>query len=412
MRREAELSSFTICGLRLDGLSTIDGRFSYYLQYSRNSVGRVFCRHSVFVFTAFIMSESFAPAQSLGRWLDVSTGKEAMVAASRGRSFLLSTQNPDGSWSDDPAISGICILAIVTNAVNDDSGNESVTDRAGAYIRQRALASGAIGLESKPERHVFSTAVATIALLSIQNKPSLKVIRRAIGFLLHCRRASDSPGGGGFAWPPDTIPNIFDCHWTLAALRACQGTGIEAIPITQQQHRVFGSALRFVERCRFQGVDGRVKTSTSGGFADFPIDHLSRNDGESSQRRSPGPTGASTCAGVKCLLYLTATGMHPGIRGGSDWLESHFSANSNPGACAAGIYRYYYHFASMQVLLENGGQTAEFARPRSWRKALAGELLSRQRSRGEWTNALPAYGENDTNLCTAYAVLTLALTIK
>ena len=89
------------------------------------------------------------------------------------------------------------------------------------------------------------------------------------------------------------------------------------------------------------------------------------------------------------------------------WLNNNFSIEENPGLGQQGLY-YYYNVmakglsaANIDTLKTKDGKVID------WRKELATKIITSQREDGSWTNANSRWWENQPELVTCYAVLTL-----
>jgi squalene-hopene/tetraprenyl-beta-curcumene cyclase len=122
--------------------------------------------------------------------------------------------------------------------------------------------------------------------------------------------------------------------------------------------------------------------------------------------------GGMTYAGLKSMIYAGLTKEDKRVKAALDWIAKNYTVSENPGRGAAGLYYYYQTMAkTLEVqklpLLEDAS-----GKKNNWRADLSVQLIAVQKPNGSWANETPQYMENDANLVTGYALITLALCLQ
>ena len=208
------------------------------------------------------------------------------------------------------------------------------------------------------------------------------------------------PGGRGRPTP--------DLSNTQYFLDAMQAAGVPKDDPAVQR------ALKFVSRC--QNLPGETndqpfakKTTDDdrGGLTYIPLDvddnpHKTPEGGLRS-------LGAMTYGGLKSFLYAGVDKNDPRVKGALQWIAKHYTLKENSGMGQAGLYYYYHTFGkAMQALGEDRFEDAKGVK-HDWRSELFDALRQRQREDGSFINSGDrSFGEADSNLATAFALLTLS----
>jgi squalene-hopene/tetraprenyl-beta-curcumene cyclase len=108
----------------------------------------------------------------------------------------------------------------------------------------------------------------------------------------------------------------------------------------------------------------------------------------------------------------------PRVKAALGWIQKHYTLSENPGMPGShadpidktqdGLYYYYQSFAKALSALDEDQIVDAKGEKHDWRHDLLAALAERQKPDGSWVNADPRFLENNTNLVTAYALLSLA----
>lgn len=224
------------------------------------------------------------------------------------------------------------------------------------------------------------------------------------------RKPDDSSGRPGAGPDPMLTANL---SATLFAVGALSLAGVSA------NDPVLSKALAFVKRCQNFAESQNTSldaTALDGGFffsPAVPDGNKAGPDGEpSSGYRS---YGSMTADGLRALIRLGVPVDHPRVRAAATWLHERYTPARNPGdfpperAVRQESAYFYYTWSSAHALRALG--TRRFAAVGGeidWPRALAAELLSRQRPDGSWANPYSEMREDDPLLATAFAMAGLA----
>ena len=115
-----------------------------------------------------------------------------------------------------------------------------------------------------------------------------------------------------------------------------------------------------------------------------------------------------TYAGLKSMVFAGLTADDPRVKAAIDWAKKNYTTTENPGMGQAGVFYYYHLMAkSLDALKQDTFEDAKGVK-HDWRTELAAELVKRQNKDGSWSNTNKQFMENDANLATSFALLTLA----
>jgi squalene-hopene/tetraprenyl-beta-curcumene cyclase len=351
------------------------------------------------------LPRSARPADDVG-----ADAKDVKTLIDKGYAFLQKQQAEDGSFSakrTGPGATALVVAALLRNGYGTD---DPVVAKALTYLEKSVKKDGGIyekGLAN------YTTSVAVMALqVANKDKKYDTIIKNAGAFLKglqydDAKVNAKDPKYGGVGYGAKDRPDLSNTQFFIDALIAA------GVP---KDDPALQRALQFVSRC--QNLPGETndqpfakKTTAAdkGGFTYTPID-----PDDSPHKTADGglrSLGAMTYGGLKSFLYAGVTKDDPRVQGAIAWIRSHYTLDENPGMKQAGLYYYYHTFAkAMAALGEDRFEDAK-ARKHDWRKELFDALKARQQKDGSFLNEGDmAFGENDPNLATAFALLTASYT--
>lgn len=316
-------------------------------------------------------------------------------------------QAEDGSFSRQagPAVTALVATSLLRNGL---SPNDPLVAKSLKYLEGFVHEDGGI---YRPDSTVqnYETCLA-ILCFSEANRDGRynKLLKNADRFIKHLqwdegedKDESDlSYGGAGYG--KHKRPDLSNTNFLVDALKAAgDGPDDEAMK----------KALVFVSRC--QNLESEHNTSAfpaknpDGGFY-----YTVAAGGES----QAGPTdngglrsyGSMTYAGLKSMIYAGVGPDDPRVKAAIEWLQNHYSLETNPGMQDAGLYYYYHTFAKALDALGQDLFVDADGTKHEWRQELIGELARRQQPDGSWTNTNSRWLEGDPNLVTGYALLALS----
>ncbi|MFG0319925.1 MAG: hypothetical protein ACF8XB_21820 [Planctomycetota bacterium JB042] len=280
-------------------------------------------------------------------------------AIDRGVVALLRQQELDGSWRSNAEAygGGMTALAVLTLV------------KCGLESDHPALRRALRFLTTRPDPvKTYSMATTILALCATDPEAEEARIERLTGTLLGWQR------GGGFGYP-DYDRDLSNTQYAALALRAAAGAGVK------------------IPRKVWEGLAEWTlghQEEARGAYAPAGFRYLEGKDA----------TGSMTAAGVS-VLAIAAEGM--GRRGrqalevgrarGLKWLETHFSATTNPHPRFAGPGRddedahHYYHLYGVERVAALHG--LDRIGEHDWYREGAEYLLGRQGDRGDWDRHQP-----------------------
>ncbi|MGV3483839.1 MAG: hypothetical protein ACO1RT_05435, partial [Planctomycetaceae bacterium] len=174
-------------------------------------------------------------------------------------------------------------------------------------------------------------------------------------------------------------------------------------------------ALAFVSRC--QNLDSQhndtqfaAKVNDGGFYYEIPTTKI--DPSTSDERYTPNgglrSYGSMGYTGLKSMIFAGLTKDDPRVKAALQWITDHYSVSDNPGMGSAGLYYYYHTFATglnaAGITRLKDAQGAEH----DWKADLIAELAERQNEDGSWSNDNRRWFENDKNLATSFALMSLA----
>ena len=326
---------------------------------------------------------AWCPVQTLGQEVKAT---EVRAAIERGKQFLLSEQQSNGSWIEYPdypgGINGLCLLALL------NCGTDPNSQRIKQALER---------LSSVPPEHLKTYTVSLRIMAMAEADPKLyrEQISQDVDWLI--RRQMDDGGWGYPRATQSTWTDASNTQFALLALHEARQLGIE-IPVQ-------------VWRAARQYWDARFDPR-SGGFGYHP-EHRAQ------------PYGSMTCAGISSLIIIEEN-----LKDAADsiafdqsvkccgpqtrseqltraiaWMEANMAVHINPGNReVSNMTRYYYLYG-----LERAGRLAgiRFFGQYDWYRLGAAALLKQQSLSGEWVGT-GGLGESDKLVTTSFGLLFLS----
>lgn len=345
-----------------------------------------------------------SPSKADAAKLDPAAVKACLAKA---HAYLKTRQGDDGSIA--PRLGGPGITAIAVAGLL----------RAGYPIDDPVVARGLTYLESKvqPDGGIYdkmlanyTTSLGVMAFREVNAAGKYDSVITKAGAFLKTMQASgvpvNDPKYGGAGYDGSSRPDTSNTQFFLEALLASGASKDDAAT---------KKALAFLSRS--QNLPGefnnlayakRVSDDDRGGF----VYNLSDADSDKSPKRTATgglrSEGGMTYAGLKSFLYAGVGKDDPRVKAAIDWIKRHYTLTENPGMGQAGLFYYYHTFAKAMTAL--GDDTFEDARgvKHDWKKELFETLKAKQRDDGSWSNPNKQFLEDNPDLATAFAVLTLS----
>ena len=327
-------------------------------------------------------------------------------ACDRSGNWLIDQHNlADGTFGKSKSAKMPGVVAMVLQALCDHPRAYRESDgpymtRPVKYLLDCQQENGAIALKEFG-RDTYHTALAILALKSLENKAHKDAIARARAYLLKCQ-AKD----GGFTYG-EGFRHGGDLSNTWFALLGLQAGGgkVEA--------GVQASTLDFIRRCQDQAETNPEfslrKGENTGGFYYKPGESEAGTFKTRDGNTAPKPYGSMSAAGAESLLLCGLQPSAAEVQGALRWFKQNFVLKENPGAGMQGYF--YYAWAFARAMRATGAKEIDLAdgKKAKWAEELAAQLMALQEKDGSFVNREPRWMEDDPVLCTSYALEALNL---
>ena len=286
-----------------------------------------------------------------------------------GLSFLMSRQNPDGSFfsNEQGKWVGVCSLAglaFLSRGVRSGVGEAgSALRKCGEYVLAQVQSSGFLSATRQTSHGpMYDHGFGTLFLAELYGTDRQLDMRDKLSSAVDLIVRTQNEQGG---WRYNPAPEEADLSVTVCqmmALRAARNAGL-------------GVAKQTIDRAvdyvlRSQNADGGFMYRVTGGESRFPL------------------TAAAVVA-----LYNAGIYEGPVIDAAVKYLHANAAANSS---LERNSFFYYAHYYSAQAFWHLGGDAWE-----SWYKGLRKTILARRNAKGGW------FDYNSVEYGTAMACLIL-----
>lgn len=353
-----------------------------------------------------------AQAQDNNKAPYISLRLEMENSIKTGNAYLKSQQNEKGFWKEAtiPAYTSLAITAAMRDPNREQGATPEHIKTAYTWLLSNQKDSGAIygkGLAT------YNTATGIMALAASGDKEHVQPILKARAFLISQQadfgknklmEKYDGGIGYGGSHPHSDMSNTY---LSIEALKLSEHIAKDG-KNGEQPDLDWESALKFINRCQnLEKVNDQPGAGNDGSYVYYP-----GNSKAGTQKNADGTEtlrgyGSISYAGLLSLIYAEVDNDDPRVVAVTKWLNANFSLKENPGLGQQGLY-YYYHAmakaltaANIDVIKTKDGKEID------WRKELATIIIQAQREDGSWVNPNARWWENQPELVTSYAVLTL-----
>lgn len=359
-----------------------------------------------FLLASFILgSAASAVAQGAAAAVD-----QRAEVVEKGLQYLREQgQAEDGTFSAQ-AGPGLTALALTAALRNDVPTDDPMVAKGLAALETFVKPDGGVYGSGRIKNYETCVSIVAFKLANEDGKYD-DLLANAEKFVRGLQIGADGskdksdPTYGGVGYGGPERPDLSNTSYLIDALVALEAT--EDDPAIQR-------ALAFVSRC--QNLEGHGNDTkfgplvNDGGFYYvIPTEKVDpSNDERYTAEGGLRSYGSMTYAGFKSLIYAGLTENDPRVEAALDWIGKHYTVEENPGVGSAGLFYYYHAFAAAlnaakkEQLLDDAGEEHD------WRGDLVAQLAKRQEPDGSWANANRQWFENDKNLATAFALISLS----
>ncbi|WDE96859.1 prenyltransferase/squalene oxidase repeat-containing protein [Lentisphaera profundi] len=342
--------------------------------------------------------------------IDNSLKFEVQASMKKGENFLLSQQNENGSWGLYGGVPAYTALSLTTLAMSPSRDQYSAQmDKAAKYLNQFINPDGSIHDRSEHAYPNYTTSVTLMALFIVDRQKYADVIRKGRRFLVKSQFGPESgveAGGIGYG-SNKTKSDLSNTQYALEALYVTEsvdqdGVSPEDVKATRE---AWAKALEFVERCQSskendEKLDIEWKERNYGGFRYSP-------DRSKADEADKAPYGGMTYAGIKSMIYAKLDKDDPRIKAALEWVKRNYTLDENPGLKLQGHFYYIHTFAKALHAAQIEEVDGENGVKHHWRRDVCRKLLSMQAEEGSWVNTENRWQENNRQLVTAYALMSM-----
>ena len=335
----------------------------------------------------------------------------AEKAIDRGLRFLERYQKADGAYrSSDKAnipidigITGLVVKALTGSPRGYREADGPFVSKAVQFLLSHQAQDG--GIRGKM-LGTYTTAIAVVALKSLQNPKYDGNIARAVKYLKgqQCNVAAGYDPKkhstfGGYGYGSSLRPDMSNTQMVMDAFEAA---GLS------KDDPAYRDALVFLTRCQNSSeTNDQVFAGTDGGAVYNPSESKAGEYVKPDGSKGLRSYGAMTYALLKSMIYANLSKDDQRVRAAVGWIKRNYTLDKNPGIGNAGLYYYYHTFAKALSAYGEDVITDDAGRQHDWRKELAAKLIELQRPDGSWVNEHDRWFESDPVLVTCYALLAL-----
>lgn len=371
-----------------------------------------------FCSSAFAASQKIITSSTSNVDRNLSLIKEVKHSLEIAYGFLLKTQEQNGSWKYDPAITSLALYSFLINPTfNPDDRTDLALKKGFEFLESHVKPDGGI---YRKEYQNYVTAVSLMAFAESRLPKYKTIITNAKNFLIRFQ-ADESEGYaeshhyyGGIGYGGDARPDLSNTQFALDAIKAAEDyearykniIPAKAEELEKEEAELglhWKKALIFLARTQnVLAVNKMAYATDDGGFIYEP--------GTYKKERSHS-YGSMTYAGLKSLLHARVGKDDIRVQKAVDWITKNYTLDVNPGFGTTSIYYYYMTFGKTlnvlgeEVLIDSQGQK------HFWREDLAKKLLSLQHEDGYWVNQDGRYWENIKTLATAYSIIGMKMAV-
>lgn len=328
----------------------------------------------------------------------------------RGLAFLAKEGQSDTGTFSDRVGPGVTALALTAAMKNGKSLDDPMVAEGLEALQRFVKPDG--GIYGNGRLKNYETCVAMVCFANANESGEYtKLLQNAKRFVTGFQygtgqRDPSDPWYGGVGYGGAGRPDLSNTGYMIEALRAVETNASD--PAIQR-------ALAFVSRC--QNLDSKYndtpfadKVDDGGFYYEIPTTKI--DPSTSDERYTPNgglrSYGSMGYTGLKSMIYAGLTQDDPRVQAAMQWIKDHYSVETNPGMGSAGLYYYYHTFAAglnaagVETLTDSDGVEHD------WKADLIAELAERQNEDGSWSNDNQRWFENDKNLATAFALMSLS----
>jgi squalene-hopene/tetraprenyl-beta-curcumene cyclase len=337
-------------------------------------------------------------------------------AVDQGIAYLRKSQATDGSWSSDRniGITGIVVTALLKTGKVEV--NDPMIKNALGYLEKliNTKEGHIAGANPRQQLKNYVTAVNVMGFAAANADGRYKeIVDSGARFLIGLQwdeeegKSTKDVFYGGFGYDSKNRPDMSNSSFALEALQAA------GIPPDSPAYK---KATLFLSRS--QNLKGEHQDQEwAGKYNDgsFIYSPQETKANEKQNDASPGPGYASiTYAGIKSMIYAGVDKNDRRVQEALKWIQKNYSVERNvgmpPGREKHGLFYNYHSMAKALTVVGLDVIEDPQGVKHDWRKDLTLQLAKIQKPDGSWVNEQDRWMEGDSNLVTAFSLLSLSYT--
>ncbi|GAA5494434.1 hypothetical protein Rhal01_00595 [Rubritalea halochordaticola] len=341
---------------------------------------------------------------------------EMKHAIDKGNAYLKSVQKENGHWKNEdiPAYTALAITAAMRAPSLEVGKTPEHIQKGYTWLLSKQKDTGAIfgrGLAN------YNTSTSIMALTASGNPEYKDEILRARRFIINLQQDWDNKGeldnkyDGGIGYGGSyTHSDLSNTYLSIEALELSKQYALDAKNETgkPEPELDWDAAIKFVSRIQnLEETNDQPGIGNDGSFVYFPGNSKAGTEKQADGRETLRGYGSMSYAGLLSLIYADLDHKDPRVVAVKKWLNDNYTLEENPGLGEQGLYYYYQAMAKALTAAEIDTLKTKDGVEHDWRKELATKILNAQREDGSWINENARWWENEPELVTAYAVLTL-----
>jgi len=337
-------------------------------------------------------------------------------AITKGNNYLKAKQNPIGFWKnkDLPAYSALAITAAMRDPNLPENKTPSHIKTAYTWLLTNQKDTGGIfgrGLAN------YNTATSIMALSASGDPAHITPIKKARRFIINLQQDWDTKGtndnkyDGGIGYGGSyTHSDMSNTYLSIEALKISQQIALDSQNADGKPEPKldWDAAIAFISRTQnLEKTNDQPGIGNDGSFVYFPGNSKAGTEKLTDGREALRGYGSMSYAGLLSLIYADLDKSDPRVSAVTTWLNANYTLEENPGLGQQGLYYYYQVMAKALTAAGIDTLTTKDGKKHDWRKDLSSKILTAQNPDGSWINKNSRWWENEPELVTAYAVLTL-----
>ncbi len=332
-------------------------------------------------------------------------------AIGKGNAYLKSVQDKEGFWKNQktPAYTALALTA-ARRSPNVEDANAPHIKTGFDWLISKQRKDGGIYVKGLA---TYNTSTSLMALAASGNGAHKENILQARRFLINQQQDWDTKGetdnvndggiGYSSSYPHSDLSNT---HLAIESLKLSETYAKDNEK--RQPELNWEAAIQFVSRIQnLEATNDQPGIGNDGSFIYFPGNSKAGTEKQADGRETLRGYGSMSYAGLLSLIYADLDENDVRVKTVKQWLNNNYTLEENPGMGQQGLFYYYQVMA--KALNASGVDTlkSKDGTEHDWRKELASKVLSVQQPDGSWVNANSRWWENEPELVTSYAVLTL-----